>query len=225
MMAKKALFSIAVACLCWPLWVSAAPIVEPLTVPGCKLTPTVSGADGSYPGKEKIVASNRLAMPAGKAAYADGQRLVFTGRVLDQRCIPVEGAKVQLWQTNAKGKYQWLSKGDLIAPEAAFAGSGTAMTNNMGEFSFDTIFPGPYGKRAPHMHIRVEHRDLVPLTTEVFFRNDRRNMGDPKLQMMAYKLRDRLMANVNGPQVRSSPYYLTSYIELVLRGKEKFRQY
>ncbi|MDG1286880.1 MAG: hypothetical protein P8P30_04870 [Rickettsiales bacterium] len=200
-------------------------ILAPSLAMNCALTPTMTGADESYPGKGKVEKSNKLSHAAGKAVIAEGERLFFMGKVLDERCMPVEGAHIELWQANTNGQYKWATKGQLMAPSAAFTGSGTAITNNLGEFQFDTIFPGPYADRAPHFNVRITHPDLVPLTTEIFFRNDRRNVWDPKVKGLAPDLRDRLLAVIHAREVTPTPHGLRAYIEIVLRGKEKFSQY
>ncbi len=200
-------------------------ILAPSLAMNCALTPTMKGADANYPGKGKVEKSNKLSNAAGKAVIAEGERLFFMGKVLDERCMPVEGAHIELWQTNGNGVYKWASKGELMAPSAAFAGSGTATTNNLGEFQFDTLFPGPYADRAPHLNVRITHPDLVPLTTEIFFRNDRRNVWDPKVRALSPELRERLFSVVHAREVTPTKNALRAYIEIVLRGKEKFSHY
>lgn len=200
-------------------------IVAPSSAFGCKLTPTLPQAENYYPGKGKVEKSNKLIRAAGKAVLAQGERVFFMGKVLDERCMPVEGAHIELWQTNTNGEYKLATKGQIMSPMAAFAGSGTSTTNNLGEFQFDTIFPAPYQSRAPRFHLKISHPDLVPLTTEVFFANDRRNVGDAQLMTLAPDLRDRLMIVMHAHEVSNTPQGLRGYIELVMRGKEKYSQY
>lgn len=209
-----------------PLSAMAEPvIVAPSSALGCKLTPMLSSMEENYPGPDKIIKSNMMSRPAGKAVFAEGERLFFMGKVLDERCMPVEGAHIELWQTDARGQYGVATPGELNAPSAAFAGTGTAVTNNLGEFQFDTIFPGPYEDRAPHVNLRITHPDLVPLTTEIFFRNDRRNVSDPRLMALAPDLRDRLEAIVHAQEITNTGEGLRAYTELTIRGKEKFSEY
>lgn len=200
-------------------------ILAPSLAMNCALTPTMKGADENYPGKGKVEKSNKLSHAAGKAVIAEGERLFFMGKVLDERCMPVDGAHIELWQTDASGEYKRATKGQLMAPSAAFTGSGTAITNNLGEFQFDTIFPGPHADRAPHFNVRITHPDLVPLTTEIFFRNDRRNMADSKIMALAPDLRDRLFAVMHAREITNTSQGLRAYTEIVLRGKEKFSHY
>jgi protocatechuate 3,4-dioxygenase beta subunit len=201
-------------------------IIGPSLSPNCALTPTIGQAEDVYPGKGKVEKSNKLIRPAGKAVYAEGERLFFMGKILDERCMPVEGAHIELWQTDPHGRFKWATKGELMSPSATFAGSGTAITNNLGEFQFDTVFPGPYESHAPHLNVRITHPDLVPLTTRIYFRNDRRNIADPQLMALSPDLRQRLMGVMNAQEISSyTSQALRSYIELVLRGKEKFSTY
>lgn len=200
-------------------------IVGPSLVTQCQLTPSLTDEPPTYPGKGKVEKSNKLIKPAGKAVFANGERMFFMGRILDERCMPVEGAHIELWQTDVNGQYRWASKGELMSPDAVFAGSGTAVTNNLGEFQFDTIFPGPHAASAPHFNLRITHPDLVPLNTQIYFRNDRRNVGDPDLMALSPDLRQRLMAIINAHEISYTPGGLRAYTEIILRGKEKYRQY
>lgn len=214
------------ALLLLPSLATAQPvIVAPSSAFGCQLTPTLPNGDEHYPGKGNVEKSSNLNRASGKAVLAEGERFFFMGRIMDERCMPVEGAHIELWQADGNGQYRYASKGELMAPSAAFAGSGTSITNNLGEFQFDTIFPAPYNDRAPHFHLRITHPDLVPLTTEVFFRDDRRNISDPQLMAMAPDLRDRLMIVVGAQEISPTPQGLRGYIELVMRGKERFTEY
>ena len=212
--------------LALPFAVQSSPVIlAPSSAFGCKLTPTIAGADEFYPGRGKVEKNNKLTRAAGKANLAHGERLFFMGRILDERCMPVEGAHIELWQTNEKGQYRLASKGELMSPEASFAGSGTATTNNLGEFQFDTVFPAPYRWGAPHLSVRVSHPDLTPLTTNLYFLHDRRNINDNGLMKLSPPLRDRLMITVHAQEVSWSTQGLRGYTEIVLPGKEKFSQY
>lgn len=214
-----------VAVLASDVLAQSHPIPTPAMKLHCPQTPSVVGASSSYPGKERIVQSSRIALPAGKAVYARGELIYFSGVVYDRDCVPIANASVELWQTNTEGKYRYSDTGELLSPDPSFAGSGKAMTNNLGEYQFLTVFPGPYGRRAPHVHIRVTHEDFPTLFTEVFFEGDRRNDRDPKLQAMKGDLRHRLLAVVNDlPHYPGQPSLVAHY-DIVLRGRNKFEQF
>ncbi len=200
-------------------------IIAPTDAYDCQLTPSMANANARYPGKDKVEKSNKLIRAASKAVLAKGDRLFFMGKVMDDRCVPVDNAHIELWQANTEGDYRYASKGELMSPSGVFAGSGTTTTNNLGEFQFDTIFPGPVKNRAPRLHVRITHPDLVPLTTELYFNNDRRNIDDKPLMALNPDLRQRLMLLVDAQEISPTDEGLRAYIELVMRGKEKFSEY
>lgn len=202
------------------------PYIKNQNIPSeCKITPTIPGAAGSYPGRQKIVKSNKVAMPAGKAVYAKGEPLTLQGRIYDQDCVPIAGASIEIWQADTTGKYKYPNNGTLISSSPAFAGSGKTFSNNLGEFQFITVFPGAYASRAPHIHMRITHPDFQTLSTEAFFDGDRRNSGDPKLHMLAGRIRDRLMATVELPDPSQPEMPLVARFDIVLHGKNKFEHY
>ncbi|HEU5046693.1 MAG TPA: protocatechuate 3,4-dioxygenase [Rickettsiales bacterium] len=164
----------------------------------CHPTPSLSGSNGGgYPGRESIITSNNLALPAGKSIYASGQKVYVRGHVLDRNCVPISDAIVELWQANADGKYLTEPLGDRLSPYPGFAGSGRAVTDNLGNFSFITLFPGQEdAKHAPHLHFRITHGNYPLVNTEVFFAGDSRNDSDKSLQTLPEPVRGALLATV-----------------------------
>lgn len=57
-------------------------------------------------------------------------------------CKPIRGARVELWQSNAKGLY-------------VRAMSATVLTDRSGRFRFEGPYPASYEGRPPHIHMRV----------------------------------------------------------------------
>ena len=168
----------------------------------CKPTPVATNE--SYPGEAKIMQSSKLARPAGKTEFALGQLVYLSGRVLDENCVPVAGAVVDIWQTDSRGRYRYPDKGSLVNPYPVFAGSGRAVTDNLGRYSFITIYPGSYRTfiskpepghyvvNAPHVHFYITHDDFKPLLTKMYFEGDRRNEADPSLKKLNEELRKRI---------------------------------
>src|SRR5271157_4332576 len=71
-----------------------------------------------------------------------GERIIVTGRVLDDRGRPVRQTLIEIWQTNAAGRY-FHNKDDHRAPlDPNFTGGGRAMTDENGCYRFVTIKPG-----------------------------------------------------------------------------------
>ena len=58
-----------------------------------------------------------------------GERIIVSGRVLDEDARPVAGALVEIWQANAAGRYKHV-KDDHPAPlDPNFTGAGRTITD------------------------------------------------------------------------------------------------
>lgn len=215
----------AIAVTCISLSVSAQELPRDPVIVDCRVTPSVQGAANGYPGDKNIIHSNKLYKPAGKSIPTEGQYLQVIGRVTDENCVPVAGAVIDLWQTGIDGKYTKPSVSEMVSPFPVFAGNGRATTDNMGYFRFDTIFPGTYEKRAPHVHLRIAHKDFGVLATEMFFAGDQRNEGDKILKTLASDKRDRLMGEVGYLDANNPDAGLKVQYDIALKGKNPFRRF
>lgn len=119
--------------------------------------------------------SNNLLRTPGGSPIVCGKRIVIKGKVLDRNCVPVSDAKVYLWQVGCDGKYPYRplrtktnSKYINTKSGSSFQGSGTATTDNNGEFQFITLYPAKSESKSPHINFRVEHRDIGEIQTEFF---------------------------------------------------------
>lgn len=191
----------------------------------CIPTPEIVGAGSDYPGKEKIISSNKLAIPAGKSVFAPGEIVYLSGRVLDRNCVPVSDAVVEIWQTNAFGRYGIAGAGSRVNPYPVFAGNGRAVTDNLGRYNFVTVFPGPYGKNAPHIHVKILHPDFATLNTEIYFQGDHRNAGDPKLARISPAIQQGVMAEVFPRTPAQGGDGLNAVFDITLKGQNKFRRF
>lgn len=105
-----------------------------------------------------------------------GEPLSVEGRVIGgDRCGPLEGALLEVWQADASGNYDIARRGQDDTPYhlRALLQSGTG-----GSYAFDTIVPGQYGVRAKHIHYFVHAPGYEPLVTQLFFAGDDRNVTD-----------------------------------------------
>ena len=178
-----------------------------------------------YPGREAIVPSNKLALPAGKSAYARGELVFLSGRVLDENCVPVSDAIVDIWQLSPEGKYVNSTLGDRESPDPHFTGSGRAVTNNLGQFNFVTLFPGTKDGQAPHINVHVVHQSLGALDTEMFFEGDRHNADDPRLARMTEDQRKLLLAKVWPQDPHDPEKGLAAEWDISLKGKNPWRHF
>ena len=75
-----------------------------------------------------------------------GKGHVLTGVVLSSLdCRPIAGARVELWQSDARGRY-------------VRALSATVLTGRSGRFRFEGPYPAAYEGLPPHIHLRVVAR-------------------------------------------------------------------
>jgi protocatechuate 3,4-dioxygenase, beta subunit len=133
-----------------------------------------------------------------------GERILVTGRLLDERGDPVRNALVEIWQANATGRY--LHKRDQHdAPlDPNFTGAGRALTDDNGNYRFTTVRPGayPWGNhenawRPAHIHFSVFGNNFLSrLVTQMYFPGDPLHGLDPILSGIPdEKSRQRLIAD------------------------------
>lgn len=198
----------------------------------CRMTPPDNTP--SYPGKEKIVQHNNLALPAGKSIFAPGQLIYVVGRVYDRDCVPLKDAKVEIWQADAEGKFVNPGAGAFSNPYPLFAGSGMSMTDNEGMFSFISVFPGPYeirynGRktlRAPNVSLRITQDYLAkPYNVEMYFEGDARNLEDPYFQRYKPEQRPLIEATVEPRDPNDINAGLQVYFDVTLPEKDPFRHH
>lgn len=184
-------------------------------------TPTPSDANASYPGAKHVIPYNNLAKPVGKPLAAEGQLIYLYGRVFDKNCVPLKGATVDIWQPNPFGEYVKPTKDELALPDPVFAGTGRAYTDTNGEFFFITLYPGPYAKRAPHIHAYISHPEAKNLKTTLYFAGDRRNADDLRYKRLFEPQRQKLSFDVM-PRTDNSGI-LQGTIDIILNGSSTYR--
>lgn len=114
-----------------------------------------------------------------------GERIILTGKLLDEANRPIPNALIEIWQANATGRY-WHKNDQHDAPlDPNFKGYGRVLTDGQGDYRFMTIRPGAYpwrnhenAWRPSHIHFSVfGHNFLSRLVTQMYF------PGDPLLRL------------------------------------------
>ena len=102
----------------------------------------------------------------------------LTGLVVDQACRPLPGAILDFWQCDEKGRYD----------TNGFSLRGHQFSNSKGEFFLETLIPGSYPGRTPHLHVKVQRRGGRVLTTQLYLPNQAGNaqdfLFDPRLLLL-----------------------------------------
>jgi protocatechuate 3,4-dioxygenase beta subunit len=97
-----------------------------------------------------------------------GTRVTLSGYVLDPNCQPVENAWLDFWQADAQGQYD----------NAGYVLRGHQFTDASGRYTLETILPGEYPGRTPHIHVKVKAPDGPELITQLFFPGEPANRTD-----------------------------------------------
>jgi protocatechuate 3,4-dioxygenase beta subunit len=109
-----------------------------------------------------------------------GERIVVSGRVLDEDGRPISGALVEVWQANAAGRYRHEIDQHPAPLDPNFSGAGRVLTDTRGNYRFVSIKPGayPWGNhenawRPPHIHFSIFGRAFTQrLVTQMYFPGD-----------------------------------------------------
>jgi protocatechuate 3,4-dioxygenase beta subunit len=161
-----------------------------------------------------------LTTNAGTGQEAVGQRIIVTGRVLDEHGEPIPDVLIEIWQANAAGRYNHPLDQRPLPLDPAFIGFGRASTDANGHYWFETIKPGPVPYRgeamqAPHIVVTVHASGVAyPLVTRMYFADDPRNADDPFLQRVPEGRRHTLLAS---PERREGQAVYR--FDIVLRGE------
>ena len=65
-----------------------------------------------------------------------GERIIVTGRVLDEDGRPIRGALVEVWQANAAGRYHHAVDQHPAPLDPNFSGAGRCLTDDDGRYRF-----------------------------------------------------------------------------------------
>ena len=164
--------------------------------PSCELTlPTVQGPyykEGApiKEGKEFV-------------GETEGEKLVVTGKVMSfPDCHPVNGAVLDFWQADSKGKYD----------NTDFNLRGKVISEENGNYTLDTILPGSYSQgnitRPAHIHVKAwipENPGNPSLVSQLYFE------GDPNMDIF---VKDPLIMKIvdkNGTKFANFDFVLEDY--------------
>lgn len=167
-----------------------------------------------------------LTRNAGTGGEAIGQRIIVTGRVLDEAGLPVPRTLLEIWQANAAGRYlhkrdQW--PGPL---DPNFLGMGRCLTDADGVYRFLTVRPGAYpwknhpnAWRPAHIHFSLLGPTLCSrLVTQMYFPDDPLHQLDPILNSIPTELARQRLVAAYAHEVTEPEWALGYHWDIVLRG-------
>jgi protocatechuate 3,4-dioxygenase, beta subunit len=157
-----------------------------------------------------------------------GERLILTGRVVDDRGRPVPHTLIEIWQANAAGRYRHAVDNHPAPLDPNFTGAGRTLTDEKGRYRFTTIKPGAYpwknhgnAWRPAHIHFSLFGPAFATrLVTQMYFQGDPLLRFDPILQSIPEERgRRRLIANFD--MLTTQPGWALGFqFDIVLRGRE-----
>ncbi|GLQ08443.1 protocatechuate dioxygenase [Devosia yakushimensis] len=93
-------------------------------------------------------------------------------QVVDAACVPMSGARVDIWHCDASGVYSGYSgqgdDGSVDTTGETFM-RGTQFTAENGIVEFETVYPSWYRGRTTHIHFKVFLDETNVLTGQIFF--------------------------------------------------------
>jgi protocatechuate 3,4-dioxygenase, beta subunit len=119
---------------------------------------------------------------AGHPEQAKGTVIRITGRILAVSGRPISGARVEIWQCDANGRYHYVRDDRAGQPrDENFQGYGATTTGTAGAYQFLTIKPVPYPGRTPHIHFAVVGPGFERFVTQMYVAGEAGNESDPVL--------------------------------------------
>ena len=158
-----------------------------------------------------------------------GERIVVSGRVLDENGKAVPHTLVEIWQANAAGRYPHRNDQHNAPVDPNFSGAGRTLTDAEGRYRFITIRPGEYpwrnhynAWRPAHIHFSLFGPAFATrIVTQMYFPGDPLLEYDPMyLCVPDEKARKRLISAFDWET--TLPEFALGYrFDVVLRGSDE----
>lgn len=188
---------------------------------------TLSEATGPVFGHECIAETDND-LTRQHAADPVGERISVSGRVLDGNGHPVRDTLIEIWQTNAAGRYVHQVDQHPAPLDPNFTGCGRTLTDAEGNYHFVTIKPGSYpwrnhpnAWRPAHIHFSLFGTAFTQrLVTQMYFPDDPLFPFDPIYNSIPdERARKRLVSQFE-LELTEPEWSLGFRWDIVLRGQE-----
>ena len=190
------------------------------------LPPTLTELAGPVYGRE-CVADGDADLTRQHAGEPLGERILVTGRVVDEDGRPVVNALIEIWQANAAGRYIHVNDVHRAPLDPNFTGAGRAVTDAEGRYAFTTIKPGAYPWRNHHNAWRPAHIHfslfgpsfLTRLVTQMYFPGDPLLALDPIYLSVPDERARRTLVSAFDIETTKPGWALGYRFDIVLRGR------
>ena len=203
--------------------VKRSPTHAPITI-----VETLSESTGPGPIWSEVSEEDAdLTTNSGTGAPALGERIIVTGKILDENGNGLPGTLLEIWQANSAGRYVHWRETAFPAPlDPNFLGVGQCRTDAEGVYRFTTIKPAPYpwgnhpkAWRPAHIHFSLFGSALgARLVTQMYFQGDPLLPLDPIYNSVPAHSRERMLAHYDH-EVTTDHWALGWHWDIVLRGE------
>ena len=217
-------------------WTSHPPYLYPdykstlLRAPKKPLIPlkhTLSERTGPVYGHESVgPLDNDLTRNGAVNGAPLGERIIVTGRVLDEEARPVRDTLIEIWQANAAGRYIHKSDQHDAPLDPNFFGGGRCVTDAEGRYRYYTIKPGAYpwanhanAWRPSHIHLSLLGPSIAArLVTQMYCPGDPLLAFDPMYQSAPGTTGERMVSRFS-LDVTEEGFALGYVFDIVLAGR------
>jgi protocatechuate 3,4-dioxygenase beta subunit len=197
------------------------------TRPLIVLPHTLSERTGPVFGQDMVRESDRD-LTAQHAGEPLGERIVISGRLLDEGAKPVRDALIEVWQANAAGRYKHKMDQHHAPLDPNFSGFGRTLTDAEGRYKFISIKPGayPWGNHAnawrpAHVHFSIFGAGLLSrLVTQMYFPGDPLLAYDPIYNCIPDEKAKQGLISMFDWENTSPEFALGYRFDIVLRGRD-----
>lgn len=199
-----------------------APSHQPIRIP-----PTRSELTGPrvWSGSVGVAEADLTHFDGGEAI---GERIIVSGRVMDEDERPLADTLIEIWQANAAGRYAHEADQHHAPLDPHFSGVGRVVTDATGAYRFVTVKPGAYpwrnhtnAWRPAHIHYSLFGPAFATrLITQMYFAGDPLLALDPIYNSVVdTDARARLLAAF-ALELTQPEYALGYRFDFVLRGRD-----
>jgi protocatechuate 3,4-dioxygenase beta subunit len=155
-----------------------------------------------------------------------GERIIVSGRVLDEDGRPVPNTVIEIWQANAAGRYVHKRDRHDAPLDPNFTGAGRCASDADGVYRFISVKPGAYpwpnhfnAWRPNHIHLSLFGPGFgTRLVTQMYFPGDPLLELDPIFLAVPEAARDRLVSRFD-IDLTEEAWALGYRFDIVLRGR------
>lgn len=154
-----------------------------------------------------------------------GERIVVSGRVLNQQGKPVPGVLIEIWQANSCGRYAHKVDQHDAPLDPNFRGVGRCLSDRDGSYRFYTIKPAAYpwknhpnAWRPQHIHFSLIGQSIDSrLVTQMYFPGDPLLGFDPIFNATPGSAQERLIATLD-LGITEADFALGYHFDIVIAG-------